>query len=318
MEIDIQRELIVFYNIENLFYPKNIKFENKNKIDYNSGLRNWDKWKYINKLHKINHAFQLIQEKEDCLPALIGFAEVEGKKVLEDLITYKPLSNRYRIVHFESLDERGVDVALLYDKEKIEILHTEPISFLFDLDHPTETNFDTTRDVLYCKLKFHNEIIHTFVVHLPSKREFDINKSKRSFIINEIKKRIIKIKQNGNESVIILGDFNEDPNEENIQNLLFDNELNKTIINPYTELHFNKQYSTFYNKKGLLFDQILFSDHFIEPKFALQFEEAKVFNSEELCDWKNKQKPFRTYAGTRYLGGYSDHFPVYIKLNSKH
>ena len=316
MENDIKKELILFYNVENLFSPDP---KPKHKLDPTiSGFKNWDERKYQNKLHKIANVFRLIEEQEEVLPMIVGLAEVYGEQNLKDLVALEPFNNHFGVVHYDSLDERGVDTALLYDKRKIEVLETEPISFIFENDANSKENFDTTRDVLFCKLKFNEEIINVFVVHLPSKREKDINKPKRDFILNSVKERVSRLIE-ADEAVVVSGDFNENPTEENLNNLLYSDGIDKILANPYVELYNQKIYSTFHFRVGLLFDQILLSNHFFLPVHNLEFNEALVFNSEKISSWDKKYKgrPFRTFSGTRYLGGYSDHYPVYVKLLKK-
>lgn len=316
MENFMRKELVMFYNVENLFSPDP---KPKHKLDPTiSGFRNWDERKYQNKLHKIANVLRLIEEKEEVLPMIIGLAEVYAEENLKDLVKLEPFNDYFGVVHYDSLDERGVDTALLFDKRKLEVIESEPISFVFENEQNSKENFDTTRDVLFCKLKFNEEIINVFVVHLPSKREADINKPKRDFILNSLKERILKLKE-ADEAVIICGDFNENPVEENLNNLLYDEGVNKILANPYVELYNKKIYSTFHYREGLLFDQILLSNHFFLPIHNLEFSEAVVFNSDKISSWdkKFKGRPFRTYSGTRYLGGYSDHYPVYIKLIKK-
>lgn len=309
------KELIAFYNVENLFSADPVSVH---KLDpTNSGLRNWDEKRYKNKLNKISQAFQLILETENMLPALIGLAEIQGEKPLHELVAMSPFNSNYGIIHYDSMDERGVDVALLYDKNKVEILSSEPITYFFEIEDDDPANYDTTRDILHCRIKFSGEIMHIFVLHLPSKREKDVNRPKRKYILNDVRKRVEELLKITGEGVIICGDFNENPDDENIKEMLYDSDSNKILINPSLQLFENKNFSTFYYKDGLLFDQILLSWNFFQPDSILQFKIAKVFNHEKLANWQGefKGKPFRTYAGTRYLGGYSDHFPVLTELS---
>ena len=305
------KELIAFYNVENLFLPDPPPVH---KLDPTvSGLRNWDKKRYSNKLFKISHVFQLIKESENALPMLIGLSEIQGQKPLDELVKMDPFNSNYGVIHYDSMDERGVDVALLYDKSKIEVISSEPITYFFEIDDEDPANYDTTRDILFCKVKYSGEMINLFVVHLPSKRERDVNKPKRDYILKDIKEKVLKLKSE-NEAVIILGDFNENPDDENLKNLLYDENFNKILTNPYVDLYNNRIFSTFHFKDGLLFDQILISKEFFQQKFILSYEKAMVFNPKKISNRDKKffEKPFRTYAGTRYLGGYSDHFPVIV------
>lgn len=310
MENKDEKELIAFYNVENLFCPD---IPRVHKLDPTaSGLNNWDERKYENKLFKIAQVFQLMLESENLLPMFIGLSEVQGRKPLEDLVKLDPFNSNYGIVHYESMDERGVDVALLYDKSKIEIISSEPISYLFAVENENSEYYDTTRDVLFCKVKYEQVIMNVFVLHLPSKREKDINKPKREYILKDLHEKISTLISTTKEAVVILGDFNENPDEEMISNFIYDGDFNKILLNPFTDLFRNEKYSTFHYKDGLLFDQMILSNNFFNSSYPLLFKEAKVFNHEKLSNWDKKfeGRPFRTYAGTRYLGGYSDHFPI--------
>lgn len=310
-------ELFAFYNVENLFLPDPPPTHKRDPTK--SGLRSWDLRKYRIKLSKIAHVFRLMKEETGTLPSLIGLCEISGKKVLEDLLTLDPFNSEYGIVHYNSLDERKVDVALLYNKAKIEIIDSEAITFFFEIEDHKPDNYDTTRDVLFVKLKWRQQIMNIFVVHLPSKREKNINQPKRNFILNEIRNRVIKVINTDQENVIVCGDFNQNPDDESLIKFLFDNEQKKIIHNPFQKLFSMKQYSTFHYKSGLLFDQIMLSDYFFSERAALSFQDASVFSPKSISTGNKafEGRPFRTYAGTRYLGGFSDHFPVYIKFEVK-
>lgn len=314
MENSENKELVAFYNVENLFSPDSPAVH---KLDpTKSGLRNWDERKYINKLSKIAHVFELMQEVEGVLPMMIGLAEISGQETLNELIKLPPFNSNYGVILYESLDERGVDVALLYDRNKIEIISSEPITYFFEINDNNPANYDTTRDVLHCKVRYAEEIVHVFVLHLPSKREKDINKPKRQYILSDLRGKIIDLMSKSEEKIIICGDFNENPDDEYINKLLYDDHLNKILVNPYFNLFENKKFSTFYYKDGLLFDQMILSDNFFNQFSSLSFREAKIFDNEKLANRNGllKGRPFRTYAGTRYLGGYSDHFPILIEF----
>lgn len=307
-------ELFSFYNVENLFLPDPKPVHRLDRT--NSGLRNWDEKKYKDKLFKISHVFQLMKEENGVLPFMIGLSEISGKKVLEELVKLSPFNSEYGIVHYNSMDERKVDVALIYDKNKVEIIDSEAITFFFEIINKSTENYDTTRDVLYSKVNYKGEIINVFIAHLPSKREKDINKPKRAFILGEIRARILNIVSTENEHVILCGDFNENPDDENLIKTLYDDDHKKVLENPFQELFSTRNYSAFHYKSGLLFDQIILSKSFFEDNIGLSFQNAGVFNSEKISS-RNKKfegRPFRTYAGTRYLGGYSDHFPVFVKF----
>lgn len=313
-KLNTDEDLVAFYNVENLFLPDAPPAQ---KLDPTpSGLASWDDRKYQNKLLKIAHVFHLMQEREGSLPVLLGISEVQGRKPLEDLVKLSPFENEYGIVHYESMDERGVDVALLYKKSSVEIISSEPISYFFAVENKGSEYYDTTRDILHCRVRLSGALINFFILHLPSKREKDVNKSKRDYILRDLHSKIVNIIDSSGESVIVCGDFNENPDEKMIANFLFDENHTRIMQNPFVNLFKNENYSTFHYKNGLLFDQMILSNHFFQAYFPLLCEDAQVFNHEKLRTWDSKYagRPFRTYAGSRYLGGYSDHFPILIRL----
>ena len=309
-----KKELIAFYNVENLFPPDAPKVH---RLDPTvSGFRNWDERKYQNKLYKIAQVFNLIHESEGVLPMIIGLSEIYGQQPLDELIKMPPFNSNYGVIHYDSMDERGVDVALLYDQSKIKIISSEPITYFFEFEETDPGKYDTTRDVLYCKVNYLGEILHVFVVHLPSKREKDVNKPKRNYILKELHERTMDVLEKTNEAILICGDFNENPDEESLDKMLYDSNFNNVFTNPYKEFFKNNIFSTYHYKNGLLFDQMILSNSFFQSHSLLQFKNAKVFNHGKLMNTEEgfKGRPFRTYAGTRYLGGYSDHFPIFIEL----
>ncbi|MCJ8152175.1 endonuclease [Chryseobacterium sp. SSA4.19] len=310
-------ELFSFYNVENLFLPDP---KPKHKSDPTvSGLRNWDERKYQSKLSKISHVFRLIKEDKGILPFMIGLSEVSGRQVLDDLVKIEPFNSEYGIVHYHSKDERKVDVALLYDKNKVEVKHSEAITFLFEPENKNSESYGTTRDVLYSKVRYKEKEIDVFVVHLPSQREKKINGPKRIHILHEIRKKILSIINDDEKNIILCGDFNENPTDENLVQMLYNAGHEKVLENPFQLLFSARKYSTFHYRSGLLFDQIILSKSFFSIDSILPFHSAEVFSPPQISsrDRKFEGRPFRTYSGTRYLGGYSDHFPVFVKFGAK-
>ena len=256
----VVQELVAFYNVENLFSPDPPAVHPLDPTP--SGLRNWDERRYRNKIQKVAQVFELMREAENALPMIIGFSEIQGQAPLDELAAMAPFNSDYAVVHYDSMDERGVDVALLYDKSKLELISSEPLTYFFEIKDNNPANYDTTRDILRCKFRYSGEIINVFVLHLPSKREKNINKPKREFILNDIREKVIEIKSELNEAIIICGDFNENPDDDNVRNLVYDDQSDKLLENPFLDLYLNKNYSTYHHKHGLLFDQILLSKQF--------------------------------------------------------
>lgn len=298
------REFIGFYNVENLFPPD----ETGGK---QSGLKEWNQQRYLRKIHKIARVFELMKHYKHEIPMIMGLAEINSKSVLDDLLAMPVFNSKYAYIHYDSMDERGMDVALLYHRDKIEISQSRTLSFTFEIEDDIPDNYDTTRDVLQVSIRYKNTDLQIFTVHLPSKREKNINAPKRREILDTIRTQILDFHQN--DACIVFGDFNENPDENNMQS------FSKNLLhNPFLELLHQGQYSVFHKGKGLLFDQCLLSASLFNKHSSLQFQKASVFNVEELYN-RDKQyhnQPYRTYAGTRYLGGYSDHFPIMVEFVS--
>lgn len=298
-------ELILFYNVENFFPP-----DKELKNHHSSGLYNWNPYKYNLKINRIKNVFRFIQEDYNSQPLIIGLAEIGALSVLEDLKKdNSPLSN-HSVIYEKSQDSRGLSVAMLYDESKLKLVHFQPLNFNVD-DQPE----NKTRDILHAEFIFNNEKLHAFVVHLPSKRLQDAKKNLRMHVINELQK-VTAILSQKNEAVIIMGDFNENPDGEIIQQLLYNKDKHKVLTNPFEDLFKKNNYSTFHGKEGVLFDQIIFSDELLKDQFKFKNITAEIYNDSRLKnkDSKNSKYPTRTYSGSRYMNGYSDHFPVILRM----
>ncbi|WP_439128548.1 endonuclease [Polaribacter sp.] len=307
---------IGFYNVENLFDT----IDNPKTLDddfTNSGKKKWNHKRYQIKIKKLGSVIsQLGLNRSKYPPAIVGLVEVENAKVVSDLIHSTHLKKHYYgFVHHDSPDERGIDVALLYDKKAFELLGSE--TFVLNLENELGER-DYTRDVLKVTGNLKGELVHILVNHWPSRRDgAEITEHKRIKAAELNRKIIAKIKDtNYNAKIIIMGDFNDDPTSKSLQILTDTDFLNpmKALLNP------EKTGTTTYNKKWNLFDQILLSKNFLEKKEGqFYFKHAEVFNKKWLKVFRGKLKgsPFRTYIGPWYQGGFSDHFPVYVFLKKE-
>lgn len=305
---------IAFYNLENLFDIKN----NPNTLDDDftpRGRKNWSFKRYKKKIKKLGSVIaQLGTEKSNHSPAIIGVVEVENQQVLEDLIQTTHLKDEhYGIVHYDSPDERGIDVALLYKKELFELLYSETFPLYLDGKNGER---DYTRDILLAKGNLNGELVHILVNHWPSRRSgLDLTEEKRikaAQLATHIVDRIYA--ENEDAKIIIMGDFNDDPTSKSVKSYL----VNNTFYNPMERLINTGNGTLNYKGTWHLFDQIIFSKNFINIKENTHsFKYAEVFDKHFLKEWNGKYKgnPFRTYVGKWYLGGFSDHFPVYVYLN---
>lgn len=304
---------IGFYNLENLFDTK----DDPDTLDDDftpTGFKKWSMKRYKRKLYKLAKTISEIGDKSTKNPpVLLGIAEVENENVIKDLIGAEPLRDiDYDYVHYDSPDERGIDTALIYQKSNFEVLYSEPIALmLFEKDGRR----DTTRDILYVKGKLNKEEVHVFVNHWPSRRDgSDETSSKRVKAAETIKEYMVKIDATvENPNYIVMGDFNDGPESESIKSLMECNHL----YNPMEKLLSPERGSANYKRTWMLFDQIMVSHNLLNyEKGTHSFAHADIFDESFLTEFKGKFKgtPYRTYAGRKYIGGYSDHFPVYIQL----
>lgn len=313
---------IAFYNTENFFdtIDDPEKYENEYTPE---GSRKWTQKRYENKVWKISSVISEIGMKETGAPPLfIGLAEIENDTVLKDLINSEHLAEyNYDFIHFDSLDERGIDNALLYRKDLIQEIKSEPIRLTY-LKPPDFLATDFSRDILYTKFQAGNQQLHVFVVHLPSRRDVDVNREFRNNFLAEIRMKVNEILVvNLDAQILVMGDFNGNPNDVDAQEILkttLDKEFyNDELFNPMLGMLY-KTGSLKHEGRWILFDQLLFSKSFLgEKEGNFRFQSAHIYNDHSVQEWNRRFKgsPFRTYAGTKYLGGYSDHFPVYAILN---
>lgn len=304
---------IAFYNLENLFDIYDDELTNDNDF-LPSSDKKWTQKRYDNKLRKLGFSISNIgMEETQKSPALIGFAEVENEDVIIDLLLSKHLKDLpYDYVHFDSPDERGIDVALIYDNTFFKVISSETFPVLIIEEDGSR---DYTRDILLVKGLFEGEPINIIVNHWPSRREgAEASEYKRLIASEKVSEIILQIKHNEqNPKIIVMGDFNDGPKSDSIKSLVNTNDL----YNPMLNLHTFDRGTTNYNFAWDLFDQILFSTNLFEKiPNEITYNSTNIFDADFLKQFHGKYKgqPFRTYMGKKYKGGYSDHFPVYITI----
>ncbi len=319
-----QIRTLAFYNLENLF--DTINNPNKNdeaspimKLKTNKSKVYWDK---IDKLGAV--ISQIGLEKAGTAPALIGVCEIENKNVLVDLVKSKHLKKmNYEIIHYESPDKRGIDVALLYQKKYFTPVNHQ--SFTPKIFKDGARVF--TRDQLLVSGHLGDELIHVIVNHWPSRRGGEAKSSPlREKAAYQNLKIIEKLKdKNRKAKIVIMGDFNDNPTNASFKKVLKTKSekkkiKKKSIYNPYEQLFKKGQGTLTYRDKIYLFDQIMLSYPLVNKGkkdfSSYKLFKAKIFNKSFLTTQKGRYKgyPYRSFAGGNYLGGYSDHYPVYIYL----
>ena len=299
---------LAFYNVENLFDTHNNSQTNDDEFTP-EGSRYWSNYKYWQKIKKTSKTLKIIGGWD--APAIIGLAEIENDTVLKNLIYSDPLkSSKYGIIHRDSPDHRGIDVALLYRKDKFFPINSEFYPLMDD-----NGEIIKSREIVYTKgLVKGGDTLHIFVVHFPSR--YGGYKKSEPKRLNAVK-QLISITDSLNNTfvnpnIVVMGDFNDTPTNKSIIN--FDNNKNINLIKSDHGTH------KFHGKWTKL-------DHFFVSNSLLKKDNiihlignTTVFKQEFLLEEDKKylgNKPFRTFVGFKYNGGFSDHLPVYIDLNIK-
>lgn len=317
-----QIRTIAFYNVENLFDtiddPKTYD-DDRTPL----GKDQWTEERYRAKLNNIAKVLPKIgRETTNRAPDIIGLCEVENREVLVDLINHPNLQElQYEIVHFDSPDERGIDVAFLYRKSAF--LPTSFYSHRLLLTKQGEYR-DYTRDQLVVGGLLDGEELHFIVNHWPSRSGGEARSRPNRIAAARLNKRIIDsiLRKAPGTKIISMGDFNDDPTDYSLKMILKTKKKEEIqeptdLYNPMENLHKKGFGSLAYRDRWNLFDQIYFTANlYLDPTSGYKFWKAGIFNPPYLIDQKGRYKgyPLRTYANGNYIGGYSDHFPVYIFL----
>jgi hypothetical protein len=313
---------VMFYNVENMYDTK----DNPDTHDDDftpGGQLHWTNRRYWKKLNDISKVISSVGGKYP--PALIGVCEVENDSVLFDLTKRADLrKHKYEYIITKSKDGRGSNVALLYQRDQIKITSKK-----FYTPVLKSNALKTTRDILHVTGKVVNdEILDIFVCHFPSRRD-GISRTRPDRIqcaelLKQKTDSIFRIRKKAN--IIIMGDFNDYPNDTSLSEILAAHGLTGSISDRrlynmfYHRVHEKNAGSYKYRGKWNFLDQFIVSGNLLSPSsgISIKGKEAHVYSAAFLLHDDNKkyggQKPFRTYSGFKYPGGYSDHLPVYMDL----
>lgn len=311
---------IMFYNVENLFDTYNDTLRDDEEF-LPGGLRRWNNSRYYKKINSIYKT--VLAAGEWSPPAVIAFCEVENRKVLEDLIHKTYLSRYpYGIIHEESPDERGIDVCLIFRKDIVQIIDYR--SWIPAGEKKQDFN---TRSVLYTKCAILGDTLHLIMNHWPSRRGGVLaGETRRLSIAGMVRKAADSIctASFGLAKIIIMGDFNSDPDDPAIQSLINpqEPEIGSTGLK-LTNLvqHKPPGIPGTYRYMGVweMIDQMIVSDRLLNCSKGLFTDSGnfRIFAPDFLL--KNDSKypgptTFSTYRGYRYQGGISDHLPVLLDL----
>jgi predicted extracellular nuclease len=288
---------IAFYNTENYF--DTIDGQNDDAEYLPSSKLKWNNSKYQDKRRHVTEVITALN-----FPLIVGFCEIENKGVLDDLIQSNKKLKRYRTVHFESPDFRGIDVGFIYNSTSLNLIKSGNIRFTLPGDAEPRS-----RDIVWAKYAFKKDTIFAMVNHWPSRRTDDSEpkrikaaESARTFIDS-----VLNV--NPNTKIVFMGDLNDHPEDK--APTLISEKLTPMILKSSGEFGGTHTYR---GEWGIL-DHIMVSKGFSEGKLAVIPNSGKINSFDFLMEeYKGKKQPKRTFVGDKYLGGYSDHLPVSIDL----
>lgn len=318
-----QVSLVGFYNLENLF--DTLDTPDKHDSEFTpTGSKAYNTSIYLDKLGKLDKVISQIGT--DLSPdglAVVGVCEVENKKVLLDLVQEKGIASRnYQVVHHESNDFRGIDNALLYNPKYFQLDQSQ----VYEVELPMVNGEKrTTRDILHVSGSLAGERIHFLVNHWPSRSGGEKGSApKRAAAAKKCRQIVDNIyKAEPNAQIVIMGDLNDDPADPSVIEHLGvqvkeSKVRNNDLFNPYYKIHKGGNGTLCYRGNWNLFDQIIVSQDLMEEE-GFYYKQAHIFKKQWMFTKEGRYKgyPLRTFGGSTYLGGYSDHFPSYIVLLKK-
>jgi endonuclease/exonuclease/phosphatase family metal-dependent hydrolase len=305
---------IAFWNVENLFDTINDKSISDEDF-LPTGKLKWTSERYNTKLSSLAKVIRAIGNGSG--PDIIGLAEIENKAVLIDLTQKTELKSLgYEIVHYNSPDKRGIDVAMLYKKGSFKLLKSKSIN----VSIPEDTLY--TRDILLVKGVYgKSDTMYLFVNHWPSRRGGQDDTEKKrlhaSACLKQSRDSILKLEPNA--QILAMGDFNDEPTNKSILALSYVDNSANGFVNLMDALKAAGEGTHHYKKEKSLLDQILVTKSFQVVK-GYYVIEGSIFHPDWMYGENYKGDPpgpLHTYAGSRYIGGYSDHFPVYVDLKKQ-
>lgn len=302
---------MAFYNLDNLFDTIDDTSHNDDEFTP-KGKYQWTKERYRLKLKNMNKVICAMVDEH--APDVLGVCELESYRAFNDLMQTKGLKGLYSIVHFDSKDERGIDVALTFKKSQFTFVEAKNYAVKMSLD-----SNDRTRDILHVKLKssINNDTFDFIVCHFPSRREGKMESEQNRLDAAGVVKWI-KDNRCG-DKIIIMGDFNDQPWDKSLFQVIGAMSKSKCPECPLQNLMFelpDGEGSYRYRGHWERLDQIIVSKALRDGKGADYLENSvTVFQTPWMIQTgQYAGYPLRTFGGAKWLNGYSDHLPVYMKL----
>ena len=305
---------VVSYNVENLFDTEDDpKIPDEEFLP--GSVKQWNQERYEKKLNDIARVISEVNIKE--LPELVGLVEIENQSVLEDLIHAEKLNGQgYGIIHEESPDYRGIDVALLYRKEEFKELAHEMLPVIF----PDDPKFKT-RDILHVTGQMRDQTVHVFVNHWPSRiGGDDKTEPKRVLAASVLKAKVDQVlAADPQAKIIIMGDMNDEPASKSMNKTLGAQlpGSDSALVNLMMPDDNAGLGTYFYSGAWNMLDNLVVSSALLNSDgMKVKNNKGFILNNEWMIytSKKGDRTPNRSYVGDKYVGGVSDHFPVYFKL----
>ncbi|MEI6457129.1 MAG: endonuclease [bacterium] len=314
-----QNVRVVFWNVENLYDP----YDDTTTLDdefTSAGAKHWSYSKFRRKLNLLAKTLITVGGWEP--PAIVGMCEVENRYVLNKLIYETPLSSwKYRILHHESPDARGIDVAMIYRPDEFRIIMSKTVTIRFPFDTTAQT-----REILMVKgTIFDTDTLHIFVNHWPSRRGgYNESQPRRDCVAKILRKLADSVLMASPEAnILMMGDFNDEPDKASIFTILgATGDTTSLLPGSLINLMFpklNKEGTIKYQGNWSILDQFIISKSMYRGTNGLHsdFQDSRIIKLDFLFSDDQRyfgSKPNRTYVGPRYNGGFSDHLPIGLNI----
>ena len=311
-----QQSWVGFYNLENLFDTvSNVGVEDEDRTPH--GRYRWTSERMELKISKLHSVIDSINKAVAPYEwSVLGVCEVENASLVDQLCRRFDSGQNCRFVHFESPDLRGIDVALVYNAKRFSPTHFERkrVNLFLSDDTPKYT-----RDLLVVSGWLTGVKVHFIIAHWPSRSGGQKRSEHFRSTASYYSRRIIdSIRTKDNDAqIILMGDLNDDPSDRSVRRLVKETVKFEGLYNPMEALHQRGVGSIAHRDRWHLFDQLIFTSNF-KTEGGLQLKRAGVFKRPFLTQQRGRFKdyPFRTFVGSNYQGGYSDHFPVIALLKT--
>lgn len=305
---------IAFYNVENLYDTLNDPLIDDEEF-LPQGKNKWNGERYLRKLGNLARVIDSLGGG----PSLLGLCEVENEEVLKDLINQPLLKGKnFGIVHRHSPDRRGIDVALLYRKD--EFVPESVASLRVQL--PGDSALPT-RDILLVGGKLMGYPLHVLVNHWPSRRGGEQESAGKRMAAAGVARKAVDslLSRFPAARVVLLGDFNDQPADASLRTGLRtgDQTSKSDLLNLTAALAERGEGSHSYKENWNMLDNLIVSRNFTEGGKGISLipGSAAVFHPLWMQDKfaRHAGAPYRTYAGPKFIGGFSDHFPVFFQIS---